>query len=169
MSGVKSVSLGLIIGLVLGVLAAYLFSSFLPLGVDSAEVKNVYTDPDNLVLTIPITSGSGKNIEFQNVGKLVVNEESSIMVSLGGVDYDVLGIDDISISAIVTLESNGKTYEISAPCIFSSTTCGYVQKVWLGYDTPMVVDSGVYDVSIKLSWSSDNSGDFKIQINIDEV
>ncbi len=41
--------------------------------------------------------------------------------------------------------------------------------VWLGYEVPMVVEKIVYDVSILLSWSSDNSGDFKIQINIDEV
>ncbi len=169
MSGVKGVFFGLVIGLILGVLAAYLFSSFIPVGIGGADVKNVYTEPGNLVLTLPITSGNGKNMEFLNIGKLVVNEDSSIMVSLGGVDYDVSRFSDVSISAVITLESDGKTYDITTPCIFSSTTCSYVQRVWLGYEVPMVVESGVYDVSVKLSWSSDNSGDFKLQINIDEV
>lgn len=167
-SGFKPLALGLVIGLIIGVLGVYLLTDYALLGTQNRMDRTIYTEPENIVLSFQVKDNV-QNMNFPDVGKLVVNEDSGIMVSLGGVEYEPSQLEKIAMSAVVTLTSDGKTYEISAPCLFYTSSCVYPESVRLGYNVPLVVEKGVYDISVILTWATNSDGDFKIQINIDEV
>ena len=86
---------------------------------------------------------------------------------MGGVWFDGSKLSQIIMGIKVILDSGSRRYEISAPCIFSNTQCLRINQVIQGYDVPLIVEKGIYDISLIISWSVEGKGDFKIQLNLE--
>ncbi|MEM0239970.1 MAG: hypothetical protein QXQ03_04760 [Candidatus Nezhaarchaeales archaeon] len=68
----------------------------------------------------------------------------------------------IVVNGVLTLKSDNKAYVIEMPCmIVISTSCYRIMAIIPGWDAPMPIEEGMYEVSLKLTWNkASGSGKF---------
>lgn len=68
----------------------------------------------------------------------------------------------IVVNGVLTLESENKAYVIEMPCmVVIGTSCYRIMAIIPGWDAPMPIEEGTYEVSLKLTWNkASGSGRF---------
>lgn len=120
-------------------------------------------NPSLINLDLEISSIEGKR-EFREIAVIDIEEADFLLFRL--VNLRVEGVNSISLSGIVRLESSSKSYEVRMPCIvFFNTSCPRVTMIIPGYDGPLKIDSGRYILSIEFTWV-EAKGKGKISLTI---
>jgi len=132
--------------------------------------SNVEMNPSTLYLSLNINTTMGSVI-FKNIAKLYVRNSTRIIVKPSGLEESNPGNMSIQLSGTLFLESSNRNYTINMPCLYSNTNCVRILILIPGYDEPLEIDSGVYNVSIKLNWIVEGAGNmsFRLSISILEV
>jgi len=52
------------------------------------------------------------------------------------------------------------------PCLYSNTQCIRILVLIPGYDAPLDIDRGEYNVSLEISWMVEGSGDASIKMSL---
>lgn len=129
----------------------------------SSTSTTMLINPSLINLDLEISSIEGKR-EFREVAVIDIEDADSLLFRL--VNLRVEGIDSISLSGIVRLESTIKSYEVRMPCIvFFNTSCPRITMIIPGYDAPLKIDSGRYILSIEFTWM-EVKGKGKISLTI---
>lgn len=117
-----------------------IIESDIELNIDSEVGSKVY---DLGVVDIP------KNISMQVKGELL----------------DYKGDIKLALNGILELKSKEKIYRINMPCLISiNEPCYRVAMIIPGYDAPLTVVSGRYNVTLTLSWKASGKGSFHLKL-----
>lgn len=137
------------------------------------------------VITMEITGDIGVRVvdetlpspESFNIELIVERERGEKIVKLGGlripcgnmqvksyvIDYE--GNLTIVIGGELTLESERFRYRIPMPCLASiGELCYRILMLIPGYDTPLKVEEGIYNITLILSWSAKGSGRLRLRM-----
>lgn len=72
---------------------------------------------------------------------------------------------DLALSGVLVLESSKRTYRISMPCLASAGgACYRILMVIPGYDIPLSIEEGVYNVTLTLRWTAEGTGKFRLKL-----
>ena len=118
---------------------------------------------DYTLVNIGIREGKGSKTYK---GLAVIESDGNTCVTLKPVLFSLRGDAVFTLSGKAYLipvrgEANSTTtkpcteYSISMPCIASTTPCYRVQVVIPGYDQPLRLESGRYNLSLELSWNTE--------------
>jgi len=112
---------------------------------------------------LPVNTSSGE-ITYGNLGVLRTNKELEVL--LKPAVKEVEGNLTISLSGEVFLVSDEKTYTIKMPCLMTvNTSCFRAAVLIPGYDEPLRIQPGEYNITLRLAWSAtEGQGVFKLQI-----
>ncbi|MCD6084049.1 MAG: hypothetical protein J7J20_00750 [Desulfurococcales archaeon] len=112
---------------------------------------------------LPVNTSSGE-ITYGNLGVLRTNKELEVL--LKPAVKEVEGNLTISLSGEVLLVSDEKTYTIKMPCLMTvNTSCFRAAVLIPGYDEPLRIQPGEYNITLRLAWSAtEGQGVFKLQI-----
>jgi hypothetical protein len=113
-----------------------------------------------IYVNIPITDYKGE-IQINNVGKFFLKEDARVKFEV----VDVRVPDGVKISLNGMLILNGNII-INMPCMVSKgIECYRIMIIIPGYDEPIILKRGVYEVSIRVSWTS-SVKDINVSIGI---
>ncbi|MCC6016623.1 MAG: hypothetical protein LM582_06245 [Desulfurococcaceae archaeon] len=120
--------------------------------------KNIFL---NIDLDLIINSKSGSKIF--DLGFVKIPKNGSIQIKSELLEYS--GDLKLVLNGLIEFKSSNRSYRISMPCIASvNQPCYRVLMVIPGYDIPMNIENGVYNVSLTLEWSAEGSGKFYLKI-----
>lgn len=115
----------------------------------------------NIDLDLIIDSKSGSKIF--DLGFVKIPKNGSIQIKSELLEYS--GDLKLVLNGLIEFKSSNRSYRISMPCIASvNQPCYRVLMVIPGYDIPMNIENGVYNVSLILEWSAEGSGKFYLKI-----
>lgn len=113
-----------------------------------------------IVLVIDREEGSEKF----DLGEVFI-PKGSVIVKTSLESYE--GNFILSVSGVLTLESESRSYVVSMPCaIVMGEPCYRIMIVIPGYDVPISVEEGKYRVRLDLSWRASGSGRFTARMYI---
>ncbi len=128
----------------------------------------VYTIPDNLVVKLDnIADGKGSR-KIDYLGKLVVERDTKIRVNMSSFRILDGDFNDFKLNLKIYLSSEDALYIINAPCIYSTSECIRIQIVFPGYDVPMDIEKGVYNISVEVDWLAKGSGSVEFTLGFIE-
>ena len=114
-----------------------------------------------------ISSDRGTKV-LRNVAVVDIENETSILFRI--LDREVVGNVKLCLGGKAILESGSRRYVISMPCLLvKGMPCYRVQMVIPGYDAPLRVEPGRYNVSLVLSWRAVGRGSFRFTLAIEKV
>ncbi|GEM_PF-775530 len=105
---------------------------------------------------------------FKNITTVSVPEDTAYVL-FKPVSSNVSGKMHLMLNGKVVLVSvnDAKKYIIDMPCILSvNETCYRVQMIIPGYDRPLRVEPGTYNVTLILSWRASGRGEFDLSIGL---
>ncbi|MCX8185286.1 MAG: hypothetical protein RMI56_04000 [Sulfolobales archaeon] len=77
---------------------------------------------------------------------------------------------NISISGLLVLKSEDRSYRIPMPCAISiGEPCYRVMVIIPGYDAPMSVEEDTYRATLELNWRARGSGRFSARLYLEKV
>jgi len=125
--------------------------------------ESVTVSPHVIEFELPVNTSSGE-ITYGNLGVLRTNKELEVL--LKPAVKEVEGNLTISLSGEVLLVSDEKTYTIKMPCLMTvNTSCFRAAVLIPGYDEPLRIQPGEYNITLRLAWSAaEGQGVFKLQI-----
>jgi len=125
----------------------------------------VTVSPHIIGIKLPVNTSSGE-VTYGNVGVLRTDKELEVL--LKPAVKEVEGNLTITLSGEVLLVSDEKTYTIKMPCLMTvNTSCFRASVLIPGYDEPLKIQPGEYNITLKLAWSeAEGQGVFKLQIVI---
>jgi hypothetical protein len=153
----------------LAVLAAivlgYTYTSIV--GVFNVEVKvNVPpgTEPVKIVLEVNTSKGSRT---YEDVARIVVSEDTGVVFKL--LNSEARGDFSIAVSGQAILKGENGSYTINMPCLYvKDTTCYRIDMIIPGYDQPLHLPKGEYNVTLTLNWA-DAKGEGTLVLEIAAV
>lgn len=148
-----------------------------------------------IALAVIISAAIGSTMFILNVGirgfvnvpsrtfdiNLVIDRESGVTlydlgrveIPDGGVIVKVILVEKegnftVAVSGVLTLKSQTRTYTIDMPCaIVVGVPCYRIMMIIPGWDEPMPIEGGVYDVNLKLVWSeASGTGRFHAKLQL---
>lgn len=119
----------------------------------------------------------GSTVIEREIKLNITSETGSVMFNLGTVklpagEFQVKGyLEDyegdlkLTLNGALVLKSNATTYEINMPCLASiGETCYRATVIIPGYDAPVTIKEGAYNVTLTLSWHAMGQGVFRLRI-----
>lgn len=147
----------ILLSLAIATFALY-FGNFLETNENSLSERQKYLD-----MTIDIENKTGE-ISF-SLGPVQLTKGNLIIRPKITGYYGNL---TIALNGAVLLTSTSNSYRINMPCLFSSSEpCYRVMMLIPGYDIPLGVEEGVYNLSIILSWKAMGTGRLYLRILIE--
>lgn len=130
--------------------------------------KNAEMIPQNVNINLGVINNSTGSKAYSEIARLIVRNDTEIQVKPRA---SILpeGNISISISGLLVIEGGGKRYEINMPCLYSTGSCMRIMIVIPGYDTPMRIERGEYNVSLIISWIAEGSGEVRIFLFLDII
>ena len=154
----------------LAVLAAialgYTYTSILKL-FEVEVIVNVPTSPETIRITLDINTSKGSKT-YEDLTRIVASQDTEIVFKL--LDAKTEGDFSVAISGQAILKSRNGSYTIDMPCLYVvNTTCYRVQMLIPGYDQPLHLPKGEYNVTLILSWTNAKGrGKATIEIGVAE-
>lgn len=126
--------------------------------------------PNNIDIDLGVITENSGTKSFENIAKLVVKNSTYIIVEANGYYKQPINLFLI-ISGDLILKSDNNEYVIHMPCLYQTRECVRIMAIMPGYDVPIKIEPGTYNVSLKISWTARGSGKAEISfsINILEV
>ncbi len=139
----------------LAVLAAialgYTYTSILKLFKVEVTV-NVPTSPETIRITLDINTSKGSKT-YKDIARIVASQDTEIVFKL--LDAKTEGDFSVAISGQAVLKGENKSYTIDMPCLYVvNTTCYRIQMLIPGYDQPLHLPKGEYNVTLTLNWTN---------------
>ena len=115
-------------------------------------------------IKLNITTPSGKEV-FRDIAVLYISDISYIQFRV--LSYRVIGDIKIVLNGEAVLKSEYKTYVIKMPCLLSvGIPCYRIQMLIPGYDMPMKIAAGSYNITLVFSWRASGRGEFNLKLGI---
>lgn len=134
--------------------------------------KNAEMIPQSVNINLGVINNSTGSKAYSEIARLIVRNDTEIQVKPRA---SILpeGNISISISGLLVIEGGGKRYEINMPCLYSTGSCMRIMMMNMivipGYDTPMRIERGEYNVSLIISWIAEGSGEARISLFLDII
>jgi len=108
---------------------------------------------------------------YNNIARLIVRNSTGIMVRVEATGKGAQAGTGLSviIAGRLSLEGGGRSYSIAMPCLYTNTECARIMILIPGYDTPMPIEKGEYNVSLELSWTAEGAGEIPVELSIQVV
>ncbi|MEM0491365.1 MAG: hypothetical protein QW784_02445 [Acidilobaceae archaeon] len=106
--------------------------------------------PPRIELNIKPETREG-NIKFKNVGALTVKKDTTVILKPVNLNTDKNL--EVIISLVIELESKDRNYTINMPCALANTECSRIMVLIPGYDIPLSIKQGEYNLNIIVSWN----------------
>jgi len=108
---------------------------------------------------------------YNNIARLVVRNSTGIMVRVEATGKGAQAGTGLSviIAGRLSLEGGGRSYSIAMPCLYTNTECARILVLIPGYDAPMPIEKGEYNVSLELSWTAEGAGEIPVELSIQVV
>ena len=133
-------------------------------GIVRVHEERINVNPSTINIELNIESESGKQV-YKNIATIEVHEKEGLIL-FKPIERRAKGNISLILSGEVILESKEKIYTIKMPCLMSvNSPCFRVLTIIPGYDVPLKLNQGEYNVTIKLSWSK-ALGEGEIQLKI---
>ena len=164
----KTLSLVLVLLVAVSTVAGtYLLAHYLKVfeihGIVNVERVNE-TKYTTIEVTVNITEPEGSKV-LRNIAILNIGNTSRIQFVV--LKKEVEGDVKITLNGRAILESPSGKYKISMPCLLSEGyACYRIQTVIPGYDIPLEVEPGTYNVTLILSWRAEGKGTFHLLIAV---
>ncbi|MEM1611327.1 MAG: hypothetical protein QXQ57_06750 [Sulfolobales archaeon] len=128
--------------------------------------SNVEMIPNKVNIDLGVISSPSGSKSFSNIAKLYVRNSSKIIAKIDSPSIQTSSNLSIILSGILKLEGANRSYEIHMPCLYSNTQCIRILVLIPGYDAPLDIDRGEYNVSLEISWMIEGSGDASIRMSL---
>jgi len=129
--------------------------------------RNVYTEPSDITIEIKdVKEGRGEKY-LENLGRLIIRSNTSIKLEFT-FPPAVTRFEGLALNLEVYLESETKNYVIMAPCIWASIECNRILVLIPGFDFPLSIEEGIYNISVKMMWNAEGEGDIIFTIKFIE-
>lgn len=113
---------------------------------------------------ISLYVGSGSGSAQLNLGKVAL-PRGAVIAKLALLSSE--GVESLVVSGELALESSKGSYRISMPCAISANEpCYRVLALLPGYDVPMKIDGGIYEVKLSLDWWARGSGYIQVMLEL---
>jgi len=108
---------------------------------------------------------------YNNIARLIVRNSTEIMVRVEATGKGAQAGTGLSviIAGRLSLEGGGRRYSIAMPCLYTNAECARIMILIPGYDTPMPIEKGEYNVSLELSWTAEGAGKIPVELSIQVV
>lgn len=176
MDHVKKIWLAAVIIALTSIAAAYAVNNLVGIikigGVFSpgGNLSNVEMSPSTINIDLGLVRESEGSKLYDNIAKLVVKNTSRIIAKVSEASRPIATNDTSNISLIISgelmLSSGDKQYTIYMPCLYSIGECFRILVLIPGYDVPMDIDPGVYDVSLRINWSAQGGGEVQVSFTL---
>jgi len=128
--------------------------------------SNVEMVPSTANIDLGMIGSPSGSKSFSNIAKLYIRNSSKIIAKIGSQSIQAPSNLSIILSAILRLEGANRSYEILMPCLYSNTQCIRILVLIPGYNAPLDIDRGEYNVSLEISWMVEGSGDASIKMSL---
>ena len=130
-------------------------------------IRGITLEPNEVKLNLDMMAPEGSKA-FNNVAKLIVPSEGGWVKFV--VSESTLPGDEVSIDATIRLQGGTRDYTINMPCAAYKGECIRLSTVILGYDEPLYIEGGVYNITVEVSWHSRGSvsGGVSLSLTIEE-
>lgn len=146
---------------ILAIVAVIAGTATLVLGVGLRGIVSVPSRVFDIDLIVDRDSGEA----FYSLGRVEI-PDGNVMVKVILVEHE--GNFSIVVNGVLMLKSETRAYVIDMPCaIVIGAPCFRIMAIIPGWDEPMHVEGGVYDVNLKLTWSkASGSGKFYAKLHL---
>lgn len=131
---------------------------------------NVVMSPSTINIDLGLVRESEGSKIFENVAKLVVKNNTRIMVKASGTPGSMASYNISNLSLIISgemiLKSGEKQYAIQMPCLYSIGECYRILILIPGYDAPMDIEPGEYSVSLRINWTAQGDGEARVSLEL---
>lgn len=122
------------------------------------------SEPVRVILDVNTSRGSRT---YENIARIVVSEDTGIVFKL--LSSEAKGNFSIAVSGQVVLKGEDRSYTIDMPCLYvKDTACYRIQMIIPGYDQPLHLPKGEYNVTLTLNWA-DAKGEGTLVLEIAAV
>ncbi|OYT39394.1 MAG: hypothetical protein B6U89_04210 [Desulfurococcales archaeon ex4484_58] len=98
-----------------------------------------------------------------HVGSIEIPEDGDIMFRV--IDRVINGDVSLTINGVAELYNTARKYEIQMPCMISvNKSCYRTACLIPGYDIPLEVEKGIYNLTFKFVWEAEGKGSFSFTI-----
>lgn len=131
---------------------------------------NVEMSPSTINIDLGLVRETEGSKLYDGIARLVVKNTSKIIVKASGAPTPTATSDTTNTSLIMSGElmliSGDKQYTIRMPCLYSIGECLRILVLIPGYDVPMDIDPGVYNVSLRISWTAQGDGETQVSLTL---
>lgn len=147
--------------LALAIIVAASSVTTLMLSVGLRVVVNVPSRAFDINLVVDKESG----VVLYDLGRVEI-PNGSVIVEVALLERE--GNFSIVVNGVLTLKSENRVYTINMPCaIVIGAPCFRIMMLIPGWDEPMPIEGGVYDVSLKLMWErASGEGKFHAKLHL---
>jgi len=131
--------------------------------------KEDQMSPNNIELDLGVISSPSGSKLFSNVAKLNLSNDTYIRVVPVIKEASKTGNVSLTLSAIIYLNNKEKNYSIFIPCLYSTRECARIMIVLPGYDAPLRVEKGEYNVSVEIRWIARGNGTIDLLLSMQIV
>ena len=133
-------------------------------GIVRVHEEGINVNPSIINIELNIESESGKQV-YENIATIKVHEREGLIL-FKPIERRAKGNISLILNGEVILKSKEKTYTIKMPCLMSvNSPCFRILNIIPGYDVPLKLSQGEYNVTLKLLWSK-ALGEGEIQLKI---
>ncbi len=126
-------------------------------------IGDVSVPKTEITLNLDITKPNG-TVVFENITAIELDQDTNIIFK--ALSSNVHGNLSLILSGEAIISNASRSYKISMPCLLSvDKECYRVMMVIPGYDEPMKLPKGKYNITIVLSWS-EAEGSGKIELKL---
>lgn len=122
-------------------------------------------NPSMLNVELDISTEKGMK-DFGEIALIDIKKPDVLRFKL--IDWDIRGLQSLSLSAKVHLVSKGANYSINMPCILCfNASCTRVTVIIPGYDVPLRIEPGNYSLRLEVYWfEAKHSGKVRLSISM---
>lgn len=113
----------------------------------------------DIELNITVEKGS----KVLNLGVVEIPGNGTVQVKAQLLEYS--GDLRLLLNGAIEMKSESKYYKINMPCLASiNEPCYRITMVMPGYDEPMPIEEGRYNVTLIVEWTASGAGSFYLRI-----
>jgi len=133
--------------------------------------SNVEMIPSRVQVDLGIIDAPQGSKTYNNIARLVVRNSTEIIVRVETTGKGAQAGTGLSviIAGRLSLEGGGRSYSIAMPCLYTNTECARILILIPGYDAPMPIEKGEYNVSLELSWTAEGTGEVPVELSIQVI
>lgn len=137
------------------------------------HVVNVFNVNIKGTVNVPTPSVMERDIELNittekgstklNLGVVEIPRDGTIQIKVQLLEYS--GDLKLLLNGVIEMRSESRGYKINMPCMVNiNEPCYRIMAVMPGYDEPMPIEKGKYNVTLILEWTASGTGNFYLRV-----